>query len=118
MLREELPIIAMDKVTKTYSEGVEALDDITLTISKGEFLFVVGPSGSGKSTFIKLMLKEIEPTKGHIYMNGRDLTKLKPRQISKHRRDIGVVFQNFSLFLNLHHILSKIIPIPLLTIIV
>lgn len=97
MHREELPIIALDKVSKTYTEGVEALDEITLTIGKGEFLFIIGPSGSGKSTLIKLLLKEIEPTKGHIYMNGRDLTKLKSRQISKHRRNIGVVFQNFSL---------------------
>lgn len=96
-LNNNLPIIKLDKISKSYQEGVDAIDNLSLEIEKGEFVFVVGPSGSGKSTLIKLLLKEIEPTSGNIYIRGKSISSLRRRQISKYRRDIGVVFQNFKL---------------------
>jgi len=96
-LNNDVPIIKIDKLSKSYQEGVDAIVDMSLKIEKGEFVFVVGPSGSGKSTLIKLLLKQIEPTSGKIYMKGKDISTLKRRQISKYRREIGVVFQNFKL---------------------
>ena len=74
-----------------------ALYDIDLTISKGEFVFVIGASGSGKSTLIKLILKEEEPTSGNIVINGKDTTFLKPKRVPFLRRSMGVVFQDFRL---------------------
>lgn len=97
MSEKDLPIIEIQNVSKSYSEGIDALHDVTLSIEKGEFVFVVGPSGSGKSTFIKLLLKELEPTSGTIKVAGKDIVKLKFGQVSKYRRNIGVVFQNFEL---------------------
>ncbi len=94
---DNLPIIKLENIKKTYQENVDALDDISLTINKGEFVFIVGPSGSGKSTLIKLILKQIDATSGKLIVNGKDVSSLKRRQVSKYRRDIGVVFQNFKL---------------------
>lgn len=94
---EEQPIITLESVSKTYSAGNEALQDVSLSIQKGEFVFIVGSSGSGKSTLIKLLLKEIEPTSGIIKINGQDLTKMKRKQVPKYRRKLGVVFQDFRL---------------------
>lgn len=96
-MNSDVPIIKLDRVSKTYQEGVDAIVDMSVEIQKGEFVFIVGPSGSGKSTLIKMLLKEINPTSGRIYMKGKDISKLKRRQISKYRREIGVVFQNFKL---------------------
>lgn len=93
----ETPVILMDHVSKTYPSGVEALKDVSLSIRKGEFVFIVGSSGSGKSSLIKLLMKEIEPSSGHIMMNGKDLGRLRGRHISKFRRSLGVVFQDFRL---------------------
>lgn len=95
-----IPIIAMDHVSKQYSTGVEALSDVSICIHKGEFVFVVGKSGSGKSTFIKLLLKELNPTEGRIFVGGRQVTNLKRKQVSLYRRKIGVVFQDFRLLKN------------------
>lgn len=95
--RKQLPIIAMDGVSKQYQTGVDALKDITLRIEQGEFVFVVGKSGSGKSTFIKLLLKELDPTSGRLYIAGRLVNKLKRKQVPPYRRNIGVVFQDFRL---------------------
>lgn len=95
-----IPIIAMDHVSKQYSTGVEALSDVSIRIHKGEFVFVVGKSGSGKSTFIKLLLKELNPTEGRIFVGGRQVTNLKRKQVSLYRRKIGVVFQDFRLLKN------------------
>ncbi len=92
-----VPIIAMENISKRYSTGVEALKNVSLRIDKGEFVFVVGKSGSGKSTFIKLLLKELDPTGGKLYVGGRQVTKLKRKQVSLYRRQIGVVFQDFRL---------------------
>lgn len=90
-------MIILENVSKTYSTGVPALDNINLRIEKGEFVFIVGNSGSGKSTLIKLLLKELEPTEGKIYVNKRFLNKIKRRKLPELRRDIGVVFQDFRL---------------------
>lgn len=90
-------MIILDNVTKSYSDGLPALDGVSLHIEKGEFVFIVGDSGSGKSTLIKLLLKELAPTSGKIIVNNADLSKIKHRQIPKFRRGVGVVFQDFRL---------------------
>ena len=90
-------MIKLEHVSKAYSAGIPALNDVSLNIEEGEFVFIVGDSGSGKSTLIKLLLKELEPTEGTITINGRKLNKIKRRQIPKFRRNIGVVFQDFRL---------------------
>ncbi|MCH5266592.1 MAG: cell division ATP-binding protein FtsE [Lachnospiraceae bacterium] len=93
-------MIAMDHISKQYSTGVDALTDVSIRIDKGEFVFVVGKSGSGKSTFIKLLLKELDPSSGRLFVGGRQVTNLKRKQISMYRRKIGVVFQDFRLLKN------------------
>ena len=90
-------MIELKGVTKEYSKGISALNDINLKIEQGEFVFIVGDSGSGKSTLIKLLLKEIDPTSGTIIVNGQNLGRLKHRHIPQYRRSIGVVFQDFRL---------------------
>ena len=92
-------MIIMEDVTKTYSSGsdVPALNGINLHIQEGEFVFIVGKSGSGKSTLIKLLLKELAPTSGKIYVNKKYLNKLTRKKLPYLRRDIGVVFQDFRL---------------------
>ncbi len=90
-------MIKLEHVSKAYSAGIPALNDVNLNIEEGEFVFIVGDSGSGKSTLIKLLLKELEPTDGTITINGRKLNRIKRRQIPKFRRGIGVVFQDFRL---------------------
>lgn len=98
--KKVIPIIALDHVSKKYATGVEALHDITIHINQGEFVFVVGKSGSGKSTFIKLLLKELDPTEGRLFVGGRQVTHLRRKQVSLYRRKIGVVFQDFRLLKN------------------
>jgi cell division transport system ATP-binding protein len=93
----ETPVILFEQVSKSYQRGAPAINNVNLQIRKGEFVFIVGSSGSGKSTLIKLMLKEIEPTSGKVFVNCKDLARLKHGQIAKYRRSIGVVFQNFRL---------------------
>ena len=90
-------MIAFDAVTKVYEPDVTALEDVSFTIDKGEFVFVVGASGSGKSTLIRLLLKELEPTTGRIMVGGRDLTRLKGSKVPLLRRNIGCVFQDYKL---------------------
>ena len=82
---------------KTYGNGAPALNNLNLDIDDGEFVFVVGASGSGKSTFIKLLLKELNPTEGTITVDDVKLSKLRSRSVAKYRRKIGVVFQDFRL---------------------
>ncbi len=89
-------MITFDHVSKLYRPGV-GLDDVTVKIDKGEFVFIVGPSGAGKSTFIKLMLKDITPDKGQIHVGDYHVNKLSNRMIPKYRRKIGTVFQDFKL---------------------
>ncbi len=90
-------MIKLEHVSKSYSAGIPALNDVNLEIEDGEFVFVVGDSGSGKSTLIKLLLKELEPTKGYIRIGGRKLGDIRHKQVPKFRRNIGVVFQDFRL---------------------
>jgi len=90
-------LIVLDNVTKSYSTGAPALNGVNLKVKKGEFVFIVGDSGSGKSTLIKLLLRELLPTNGEIYVNGQSLQKLRRRQVPKYRRNLGVVFQDFRL---------------------
>ena len=90
-------MITLESVSKSYTAGVPALNNVSLHIDRGEFVFIVGDSGSGKSTLIKLLLREITPTAGRIIINGNDVAKLRRRKIAKFRRNIGVVFQDFRL---------------------
>jgi cell division transport system ATP-binding protein len=85
---------------KVYKGGINALEDVSIGIEKGEFVFIVGPSGSGKSTFIKLLTKEEEPTKGQVYVAGKDLSTLPRWRIPYLRRNVGCVFQDFKLLPN------------------
>lgn len=90
-------MIKLEHVSKSYSAGIPALNDVNLEIEDGEFVFIVGDSGSGKSTLIKLLLKELEPTEGTITVNGKELKKIKKKQVPRYRRKVGVVFQDFRL---------------------
>lgn len=95
-------MIEFRNVTKIYDNNIFALSNVNVSIDRGEFVFLVGPSGAGKSTFIKMILKEVEPTNGNILINDVDITKLKNKQIPYHRRRIGVVFQDFRLIPSLN----------------
>ena len=91
-------MITLDHVTKTFKKGdVVALDDVSVEIGKGEFVFVVGASGSGKSTFIRLLLKDLEPDTGDIIVAGKPLARMKRWRVPALRRQIGCVFQDFKL---------------------
>lgn len=90
-------MIELKNVSKVYKNNHIALSNVNISINKGEFVFMVGPSGAGKSTFIKLLLREIEPTTGEIYVNKTNITNLKIKKIPYYRRNIGVVFQDFRL---------------------
>lgn len=93
-------LLELSDVTKIYGNGALGLRDVNLKINKGDFAFIVGSSGSGKSTLIKLLLKEIEPTSGKLYVKERDITYLKRKYVPYLRRKIGVVFQDFRLLNN------------------
>ena len=90
-------MVSLKNITMKYPTGNVALNDVSLHIKKGEFVFLIGPSGAGKSTFIRLLTKEINPTSGVITINGRNVTKLHKRRIPKYRRQIGIVFQDYKL---------------------
>ena len=94
-------MIEFSHVSKTYGAGSRAVKDVNLTIGDGEFVFVVGRSGSGKSTLIKMLLKEVEPTRGRIVVNDMDLGRMPRRFVPKYRRRLGVVFQDFRLLKDL-----------------
>lgn len=89
-------MIRFEHVTKSYGSNV-GIEDVSISIDKGDFVFLVGPSGAGKSTFIKLILREIEADRGTIKVNGQEVTELSNREIPKLRRSIGIVFQDFRL---------------------
>jgi len=92
-------LIQLKNVFMEFQDGHKVLNNINLTINNGEFVFLVGSSGAGKSTIIKLLLKEIEPSSGSIIVNDKDITKYRRKEIPFHRRNIGVVFQDFKLLL-------------------
>ena len=93
-------MIVFENVTKVYDPDVVALQDVSFGIDKGDFVFIVGASGSGKSTLIRLLLKELEPTAGRIFVGGRDLARLTGSKVPLLRRNIGCVFQDFKLLPN------------------
>lgn len=91
-------MITFDSVTKTYTgQSQAALSDVNVDIDKGEFVFLVGQSGSGKSTFIRLILREYRPTRGTLYVTGKNLNQLRSWKVPALRRQIGTVFQDFRL---------------------
>ena len=92
-------MIKFEDVTKKYGSNI-GIEDVTVSVDKGDFVFLVGPSGAGKSTFIKLILKEVCEDKGRIHVNGMEVTRLSNRQTPKLRRSIGIVFQDFRLLPN------------------
>lgn len=94
-------MIELNNVTASYQKGVDVLKNVSLCINDGDFAFVVGSSGAGKSTLIKLLLKEINADEGSVIVNDFNLTHLKPKQVPKFRRTIGVVFQDFRLIPNM-----------------
>src|SRR6478736_6012041 len=94
-------MIRFDNVSKVYARGAKpALDDVSLEIERGDFVFLVGSSGSGKSTFLKLILREERPSTGEIYVAGRHLNRLSNWRVPQFRREIGAVFQDFRLLPN------------------
>lgn len=93
-------MITMTNVAKVYPNGSIALDDITVSIEKGDFVFLVGPSGAGKSTFIKLLFREEQPTAGQIVVNGQNIAAIPATEIPFLRRSLGIVFQDFRLLPN------------------
>jgi len=90
-------VIEALQLSKVYSRGVYALRDLSLTIDKGEFMFLTGPSGAGKSTLLRLLLREDLPSGGRLRVAGRDIADLRGREIQAYRRTIGFVFQDFRL---------------------
>lgn len=90
-------MIQLQNVTKTYLNGAKALIDVTMRIKKGDFVFLVGPSGAGKSTLTKLLYREEVPSRGQIILDGKNVVRMRPREIPYLRRKIGMVFQDFRL---------------------
>ena len=96
----EKHVIKFEEVTKIYPPETIGLESVSIHIEKGEFVFLVGPSGSGKSTFVRLLIKELEPDRGRIFVGGRDLGTLRRWKVPYLRRNIGCVFQDFKLLQN------------------
>ncbi|HEX7057257.1 MAG TPA: cell division ATP-binding protein FtsE [Bacilli bacterium] len=90
-------MIEMQDVWKTYPDGTHALRGINVKVDRNEFVYIVGPSGAGKSTFMKLIYREEKQTKGHLFVNGFNLDKMRQRKIPFLRRNIGVIFQDYRL---------------------
>lgn len=93
-------LVQIYNVSKIYSNGVKALNDISLKINQGEFLFLMGQSGAGKSTLIKMLFREELPTRGQIFVASKSIVRMKKHEVPKMRRNIGVVFQDFKLLEN------------------
>lgn len=90
-------MIELKNVTKVYDGKVVGVENLSLTINDGEFVFVVGESGSGKSTFLKLLMRELTPDEGQVIIDGKDITKLRRSKIAALRRKMGIVFQDYRL---------------------
>ena len=93
-------LVQFYNVSKVYSNGVKALNDISLKIDRGEFIFLMGPSGAGKSTLVKMLIREEVPTRGQIFVTSRSIVRMKRSEIPVLRRNIGMVFQDFKLLEN------------------
>jgi len=90
-------VIETHHLSKLYSRGLYALRDLTLTVNKGEFVFLTGPSGAGKSTLLRLLLRQERPSEGELFVNGHNLATLKRSEIQEYRRGVGFIFQDFKL---------------------
>ena len=90
-------MIETQHLSKLYSRGLYALRDLTISVAKGEFVFLTGPSGAGKSTFLRLLLLQERPSEGNIFVNGHNLATLSRSDIQEYRRGIGFIFQDFKL---------------------
>jgi len=114
------PLIETSHLSKFYSRGVYALRNLSLTVDKGEFLFLTGASGAGKSTLLRLLLREDLPSDGELTVLGRDLKTLRPSQVQAYRRSVGFVFQDFRLiprltvFQNVAFVM-RVLGLPLVT---
>ena len=104
-------MIETRRLSKVYSRGLYALQDLTLNVEKAEFVFLTGPSGAGKSTFLRLLLLQERPTEGEVFVNGHNLAMLSRREIQEYRRGIGFVFQDFKLIPS-RTVLEKISFVP------
>jgi cell division transport system ATP-binding protein len=94
-------VIRLEHVSKIYKTSTRpALDDVSVDMDRGEFIFLIGPSGSGKSTFLRLLLREDVPSKGKVYINNFDITRMARRRVPRLRQTIGCVFQDFRLLVN------------------
>jgi len=93
-------VIEAHHLSKMYSRGLYALHDLSLSVKKGEFVFLTGPSGAGKSTFLRLLLMQERPTSGELIVNGQNLATLRRREVQEYRRNIGFIFQDFKLILS------------------
>jgi len=93
-------LVQFYNVTKIYKNGVKALNDISLKIDRGEFIFLMGPSGAGKSTLVKMLFREETPTQGQIFVSSRSIVRMKRSEVPQLRRSMGVVFQDFKLLEN------------------
>lgn len=93
-------MIRLENVTKTFGTGTSAVVDLTLSIEKGEFVFIVGPSGSGKTTFLRLLTRDMVPSKGSIFLGDLDITNLPNSKIPHLRKRIGVVFQDLKMLMD------------------
>ena len=96
-----LAVLVFKNVVKSYAKDIKAIDGLSITIKKGEFVFLVGPNGAGKSTIMKLIYCEERPTSGSIFFNGTDMARMKLKKVPFMRRQMGIVFQDFKLLPNL-----------------
>jgi len=92
-----VPQIEFKNITKEYLSGIKVLDEVSISIDQGEFIFIIGPSGAGKSTVIKLLLREELPGSGEIFFQGKNILDILPKDMPEYRRKIGVVFQDYRL---------------------
>jgi len=95
-----VPVVQFEDVSKVYDGGHVGLERVSMTIGRGEFVFLVGPTGCGKSTCIRLLMKELEPTGGSVSVAGRDLAQITPKRLPYMRRNLGVIFQDYKLLPN------------------